>query len=169
MALGILTPKGVETVKQEEAMLDYLAGKWGVKWIAVSKDNAASVARVDGFFVRGQVVQAVYESKCRVKWDGYDSLLITADKIENGATVSAILAVPFLVLLYVVPHGRVYCWRVTDSAGRVVLPMMRKRTETQATVNGGVANRENAFLKLENAMQYLVEVQHDRAQLNLST
>jgi hypothetical protein len=154
--LGILSDKGRETVKQEEEMLNYLAAKWDVNWIPVSKGGSDSTANVDGFFIKSGVISAVYESKCRTKWEDYDSLLITADKIDKGAIISSIISVPFLVLLHIVPEGRIYYWKVTDSHGGIIIPIERKTTKTQATINGGSAVRENAFLSLMQAKQMTI-------------
>ena len=147
--LGILTKAGRESVIQEIEMLDFLAKKLGISYVTVSKQGAA---HIDGFFVRDGVIIAAYESKCRVKWEDYSSLLITATKIDDGVAVSSVLFVPFFVLAHLVNQRKVLLWMVTDDKGNLRFPIERRVTNTQATITGGEASRMNAFLPITQAI-----------------
>jgi hypothetical protein len=146
--LAVLTKAGRKSVEQEMEMLAFLSGKWGVSYVLTSKIGAA---HIDGLFVRNGIIAAAFESKCRTKWDDYDSLLITATKIDDGVAVSSVLFIPFLVLAYIVPLQQILYWQVTDSSGDIQFPITRRVTGTQATIEGGEARRLNAFLPLEFA------------------
>jgi hypothetical protein len=150
--LAILSPRGVQSVSDEQTMLDIVCKAWKVECTQTQKASTTSFANVDGVLYRGKEAVAVYEAKCRYTWSAdYKTLLITNDKIEKGKNASAIMAVPFIVLLYIVNDKRVYWWKVTDNRGIVQFDYDKRVTQTQATCNGGVANRENAFLPLSLA------------------
>jgi hypothetical protein len=155
--LGILTDKGRATVRQEGEMLDFLSNKWKVQYVSVDKQTENSTAYIDGFFVRDGTVVSAFESKCRQKWEDYDSLIITADKLDRGATLAAMLVIPYIVLAYIVEKRLIYYWKVTDIRGVFQFKIKRENTVTQKTIAGGEVTRLNAFLPVSEATLYRME------------
>lgn len=85
-----------------------------------------------------------------IKRNGY---LISNSKIIYGAEMSKCFKVPFLVIVSVMNEDKLMVWRITDDNGELVETVDVRRTRTSATVNGGDAVRENAFLS--GSSQYL--------------
>jgi hypothetical protein len=77
--------------------------------------------------------------------------LITEDKIHHGKKLSSITNVPFFVIVNLLKENVILIWKVTNSSGDLIIDYKSKATVTQATCNGGKANRVNAFLPIENA------------------
>jgi hypothetical protein len=157
MSLGILTDEGRIATQREKEMLDFLANKWRVQYISVDKITEHSTAYIDGFFVRDGTVVSAFESKCRQKWEGYDSLIITADKLDRGATLAAMLVIPYIVLAYIVERRLIYYWKVTDIRGVFQFRIRRENTVTQKTIAGGEVTRLNAFLPVSEATLYRMD------------
>lgn len=150
MSLDVLTPLGNEADALGQAMGRVLAQHMGVEWVKCGKGN---VARVDGQMVQNGQLRRVVECKVRndsrsliEQWGG--SYLITADKLDDGALASRLLHVPFTLCAYLKPDQTAYWWRLTDEDGEWAFPFERAVTRTRRTVNGGVADRENAFLPM---------------------
>jgi hypothetical protein len=155
--LGILTEKGRAAAQREKEMLDFLANKWKVQYVSVDKATENGTAYIDGFFVRDGTIISAFESKCRQKWADYDSLIITADKLDRGAVISSMLVIPYIVLAYIVERQLIYYWRVTDVRGVFRFRIRREMTVTKRTIDGGEAKRMNAFLPVSEAILYRME------------
>lgn len=150
MGLDVRSPAGDEADRLGQAMGRLLAEDWGVQWVASGNSN---LARVDGLLVQDGRLQGVVECKVRndsrsliERWGG--SYLITADKLEAGAEAARLLHAPFTLCVYLKPDERAFWWRVAEIDGSWTRPFDRAVTRTQATVNGGMALRENAFLPM---------------------
>lgn len=76
--------------------------------------------------------------------------LITERKLKFGAMASSIYNVPFFVIVSLMAEGVILVWQITNNKGIFVETYVTKKTETRATVNGGVANRTNAFLPMDS-------------------
>ena len=58
------------------------------------------------------------------------------------------------LVLYLVPDETVLVLRLTDAEGQFLVPYRTERTVTQKTVNGGTAQRLNAYLSMKTAAVY---------------
>lgn len=113
---------------------------------------------VDGIASINNVASFIYENKCRkaslidkkIKYRGrfYNDYLISHNKIEEGAKLSKMLKLPFLIFIYFEENDTLAYFQVTNQKGKIMIDYDQKRSKTQNTVNGGVANRVNAFIKL---------------------
>lgn len=83
--------------------------------------------------------------------------LITERKLKFGATASAMYSVPFFVVVSLMAEGVILVWQITNNRGIFVEPYVKKKTETRATVNGGVAYRDNAFLSMDSKFLTVIE------------
>lgn len=160
MSLDIATPAGQTALAQERALLRAVEVSFpAIRCVETKKD---APAKVDGFLVgKGGIVTGVFESKCRdlsreqLRRFG-DEWLITFEKIAAGADLARSLCVPFFGFLHLTPDGRGLALRITDEAGNFLPRIRLARTETQRTVNGGLAVRTNAYVNVEGAVEFPV-------------
>lgn len=131
----------------------------GLVYCSGGKDSPAAI---DGMLVKAGTtrIMRVVETKCREmtmqdlfgRFGG--TWLITHQKIKDLAVAAKIFGVPGTGLLYLVPDKLVLAVKICDSEGRFVHDFQVKRTATQATVNGGVACRDNAFVPMIEAAEF---------------
>jgi hypothetical protein len=152
--LDVNTPKGEAATAAERAMM--------LRFAAEHKAEIAETPKkydgiIDGFVVEvpSYEIRFGYEAKTRNasledlrKWGSY---LITAEKLDRGAALCAELRVHFCLLVSLEKDGSAIIYHVSDRHGNFVFDFDRRATITQATVNGGTANRVNAFLPFEHA------------------
>lgn len=72
--------------------------------------------------------------------------LVTYAKIERARDIAKAFCVPLIGLLYLVDEPAFLCIRLANATGEFACPIRVERTETQATVNGGKALRDNAYI-----------------------
>jgi hypothetical protein len=119
-------------------------------------------ADVDGFFLNklGTEIVACFEVKARdmtlsqLAGTFGGEWLVSADKIEKGREMARRLCVPFYGVLYLIPDDITMTVRIANDRGEVVADLRYEVTETQATVNGGKAKRNNAFISMAKAKQW---------------
>jgi len=87
---------------------------------------------------------------------GCDSYLITYEKLENLRNLCKIFNVSGFLFVSLLLDGKIAVWNICDANGNFCVKMKKEKTKTQATCNGGIAFRENAYLSL-NSMQILKE------------
>ena len=150
--MDILTEKGQQSLRYEDRMLDAIKKKYSVDIIETDKD---SPALCDGFMVRNGVTTGVFESKCRnatvQDFEKWGSWLVTYEKIDGLAWMSNKLYIPALGFLYSIPDDVILMWQITDREGNYKFEFRVEKTITQATINGGKAERENAYLPIDKA------------------
>ena len=112
-------------------------------------------SKCDGFLVKKNTVVGLFEDKCRYttyeQFKRWKSWIITYEKLDKCVWLSNLLCVPFYGFLYIVHSDKILYWKITDDEGNYLFEPIIKKTKTQATINGGEAERENAFLPLECA------------------
>jgi hypothetical protein len=154
MGLDINTEKGQETILQENDMLNYIEKCWGVKIETTKKDQPIPY---DGTILFNDIISGIFESKNRqcsledmIKWGSW---LITYEKFEKCRKIAIKMKVPFYGFLgmekskgFVDPI--IFCWKIIDEHGIYMFDFKHRNSSTQATINGGVANRDNAYLPL---------------------
>lgn len=151
--MDILTPKGQVTVRQEdEAVRAFEARYRDYFYARTPKDKPSPV---DAILIRDGIVSAVVETKCRqmtldtLTRSFKNEWLVTAEKIADGMDVARALCVPYVGFLYLVPDSLLLVVKIWD--GDFAVPIRWEETLTQATVNGGVARRVNAFIDMSGA------------------
>ena len=150
--MDILTEKGQQSLRYEEIMLKAIKEKYNVDIIETDKN---SPALCDGFIVQNGIVTGVFESKCRNatiedfrKWGSW---LVTYEKIDGLAWMSSKLCIPALGFVYSIPDKAILVWNITDNEGNYTFEPTVRKTKTQASINGGQAERENAYLPISEA------------------
>ena len=90
-------------------------------------------------------------SKRRLVYKGrdYDSYLITFEKLEKLKRLCNTFNVPGFLFVSLLEDHQIVFWKICNSKGEYCVGMKTERTRTQATCNGGVAHRENAYLSLD--------------------
>lgn len=153
MSLDINTPKGQESLKQEIEMLKYISKCWDVKIKTTPKNGSSPY---DGVMLKNEKIIGIFESKNRnIEIDQYDTWLITYNKLEECKNIAKKMNVPFYGFLGLELSNVVACFKITNSNGEYLFDFEHKVTPTQATVNGGEALRDNAYLPFK----YCVYVQ----------
>ena len=155
--LDIATPKGRITVEQEQCAIAIWHSNYPqVQYIETPKDKPAAI---DAIMTHNGRCTGVVETKCReLSFAQFDNLfdqtwLVTLDKIMTAKSVAEGLQVPLLGFLYLVPDYTLLWRKLWCPENGWVTPFTVKKTETRATVNGGKALRDNAFIDMRNCDQ----------------
>ncbi len=123
----------------------------------------SSHAVCDALLLKNGILAGIAETKCRYDIPSvehfavdYDGLwLVTWDKITRNCALAEQLCVPFFGVLFLVEPSVFLVKRIYEGATREwVADIQVKRTKTQATINGGVAERANAYIDMNSARQY---------------
>lgn len=154
MSLDVLSENGQLAVKQSRRALELL----GCKYVETKQDTTSDI---DGFFLNdANEVIACYEIKSRnnslddLENKFNDEWLITYDKIIKGAVIAKALQIPFYGVLYLVKDDTTLLIKIAGSNGEFIPNIRIERTKTQATCNGGTANRVNAYINMRSAKEY---------------
>lgn len=152
MSLDINRGNGPETARQEQKMFDLIRDFFPKSLGNIVETPKYKPAAYDGFiYDKNNVMTHIFESKCRKMtfnqmetWG--NTWLITLNKLKECAEVSRLSQVPMLGFLYLIPEQTCIMWEITNSVGGFKFDFKSKKEETQATCNGGKANRVNAHL-----------------------
>jgi len=148
VTLACLTPKGREAIERQ---LD-IARRCGTIWCAGAVATPSHrEAGIDVLFHRADALVAVAEVKWRPnltleQLHGFGSYLVTFEKINGLRIAGRDLCVSSLLIVGLV--DAIVYWPIADGDGNWLPSMTIQKTTTQATVNGGVATRANAYLTL---------------------
>lgn len=156
--MDINTPKGQETIVQEQECVHlFETQNPEFKYIPTDKSKPISF---DGLLLKNHQLYAIVETKCRIVpeerfvHEFKNEWLITFEKLLKCSEVSSILGVPLVGFLYLVPDKVLLVKRLTNDNGQFVCSFHCENTVTQATVNGGAANRLNAFVDMSGAKRF---------------
>ena len=152
--MDILTAKGQITRQQEMRAIQIFGDSFpGYRFIETPKDQPADI---DGIIESNGRMIAGVEVKCRnmtmdtLTKDFGKKWLVTADKIDRCVNVCKALGIDFRGFLYLVPDNMLLIVPIWSYENGYTCKIDREVTETQRTVNGGIAMRENAYIHLEN-------------------
>jgi hypothetical protein len=158
--LDINTPRGQRTLADERlAVTIFESHHPACRYIHTPKAEAGDV---DGIVIHLDegTIRCVTETKCRYDMtlekfhvDYNDEWLVTFDKIIKGMKIAEALRVPFYGFLFIVPDQALLMKRLWSPAnGLEFSRLVVCKTRTQATVNGGEAMRDNAFLDMTGTL-----------------
>jgi len=154
--LDVNTPRGQYFREQEEILIRILEKRWRVLVVQTPKREAAAC---DGFFVGVDnfEIRAVFEDKCReLSYEQFvqaGEIIINESKIRKGVQLSRLLTVPFFVVVYLIHDGSIVFWKITDHKGSELLNLRTEKRMTNASCNGGKAERLNAFLPVNKSTE----------------
>jgi hypothetical protein len=149
MKLDISTARGQISLADEQHVADWFNGKPGMQYIQTPKDKPA---KIDAILTRYGEIIGVAETKCRygLTLEQFQRMfdnewLITAQKVDTGINIGYALCVPLYGFLFLVDDDTLLVQNLSTAT------MRRQVTETQRTINGGTAMRENVYVNMKNA------------------
>lgn len=161
--MDILTPKGQQSLADERKVAAWVERKFGVRYLETPKDKPAFVDALI-FDEKEMAFRAVVEVKCRYDVDyaaftkNYrNEWLVTWDKVQHAMSIARGLGVPCVGMLYLTKDKALLMQKISESNGRLSVPIRLETTQTQATTNGGLAVRTNAYIQMGTADVYKVD------------
>jgi alkylated DNA nucleotide flippase Atl1 len=152
MNLDCNTELGRKYISYQHECLDAFCGSKNLK--CVTTDDSLS-ADIDAVFYRKNII-AIAECKTRNltmdQLKRFGSYLITYAKIEKLRALTKSLQCYGLLIVYLIPDKRIVWWKVCDKDGTILVNLNKSKTSTQATCNGGVVIRENAYIPLNEML-----------------
>jgi len=153
--MDILTPKGQISADDEQAARRIWESYYpDYRYIETPKNKPAAF---DAVLVKGRTISAIVETKCRrdmdlakFKTDYKAKWLISYHKIRDCCVAADLLGVPFVGFLYIQPSN-VLLTQTIYSDKQFHPTITIEQTRTQATTNGGIAYRDNAFISMNGA------------------
>ena len=156
MALDVLTPKGQESIGWEDAAVEL----WSARFprFAYTHTPKGKPAKADAMLVCGQQLHAVVEMKCRPNLTHKTLMgpfkgrwLVTFQKIIDCVRAAELLALPFVGMLYLVDEDILLWKKLWTPEDGYTTEFGVLKTDTQATINGGTATRDNAYIDMRDA------------------
>ena len=160
MSLAIETPRGQKSLEYERECIGTFCNLHPE--YRFLETNKHAPAAIDGimYLHKENVMCAAVEVKCRNMthkqlFDDYGGTwLVAHSKVEKGKSVSELLSIPFIGMLYLIPDKIILTLRITDSKGNYIVDFNVRETKTKATINGGSMKQPNAFLPMEGAKEH---------------
>lgn len=155
MTLDVLTERGQQSVTDEQTMASYWEKATGWTYVHTPKDSDAAVDAI--LLNKDSQLAGVAETKCRdmnlvMLETAFDyEWLVTFQKLTDCAKTAGLLRVPLFMFLYLTVSGEILVIKAADEQGRITVPLRIDWTETQATCNGGQAERLNAYIPMKTA------------------
>jgi len=153
--MDINSPKGQKSLLDERRMAKWLEEKFKLQYIETPKNFPASI---DAMLVKGGEMKGIVETKCRYKLtlENFNTTfeskwLITWAKVQTAITIASSLGVPCVGFLYLVDENILLSQKISEPDGKLSVNISLSTTETQATINGGLAVRTNAFIDMRKA------------------
>ena len=144
--MGFLhNPEGKETLDNEVRAMQIL----GKKYIETPKDEPSII---DGFIYENDILNCIYEVKTRKI--GYDQLksfgdmLISHNKVFNGAALARSLCVPLIGLIYLIPDDLLLVVVLADKHGNMLFDRAGYE-DCQTTMYGGRTEKYCAYYNWE--------------------
>jgi hypothetical protein len=160
--LDVNTPRGQQTLTDEQKAVAIFSARHP-EFMYVHT-NKRTMAKADAMLVRDGALAGLVLTSCRyncsvqtfeLNWNW--EWLVTWRKIALGAWLAKHLQTRLYGFLYVVMDDVLIIQKLFDPlklpSERWLTPIRIEKTETQATVNGGIAWRSNAFIKIDKATQ----------------
>ena len=159
-ALDIKTTKGKVSLADEQRVAEFVERKFNMLYVQTPKNMPAAI---DAILIDKEV-KAVVETKCRYDIDSvafFDSnyqseWLITWEKVNKAMQIAAGLCVPCIGVIFIVNPEVILIQRISNHDGRLATQIRLQTTKTQATINGGLAVRTNAYINMKSSKIYNV-------------
>lgn len=155
--LDINTPKGQISKEQENEVIFLLNKKYPHLWYCETPKTKA--ADIDAIIIdsNNKSIKSVVETKCRnMSFEQFAGQykfewLVTFEKIKKGINIASGMFVPFVGILYLVPSKTILIQSIWSPENGYETGMRIEKTKTQATINGGSAIRDNAYIDMKLA------------------
>ena len=149
MSLDIATQRGQISLADEQFVAQWYNSKPRHRYIQTPKD---APAKIDAILTKDNIIIGLAETKCRynlsleqLRTTFNDEWLITSEKVESGMELAEQFCVPLIGFLFLVDDDVLLVQNLTTAKKR------KEITETQRTINGGTARRENMFVTMKDA------------------
>ena len=114
-------------------------------------------AHSDRIFFRDGACKCIAEMKSRnmsmEQLKKFKTYLISNSKLDYGEELSRMTGLPFYLFVRLIPDDVIVYWNIFNRHGKRLFVYTAEHTETQATCEGGTANRKNAFLPIDNMLK----------------
>lgn len=144
------TPRGRQYIERQMDVAYRVAERYGHDVIFTPDGDA----RFDCLFHKDGVLMGIAEIKVREMHrrdlERFGTYLVTEDKLLAGIEVASCCRVPFALIIAL--RDCDLFLKISDHQGNRVASWKADTTKTQATCNGGVANRNNAYINLKTAV-----------------
>jgi hypothetical protein len=159
--VDILTEKGQVSLNDEQTLAKWLEKNFSLKYIQTPKDTPALVDAIVTNKSSTELL-GVAETKCRYDIASLEQFqanyknewLVTWSKVNNAINIATSMGVPCVGFLYLVKPKVLLTQKLSDNTGRLAVDVRLSTTSTQATINGGIALRTNAFINMAAAKIY---------------
>lgn len=163
MRLDVLTTRGQETLEHEARAAEiWRHHRPHVAYLHTPKDQPATVDAL--LATPDDCIVGIVEQKSRdmsvdrlIAWRC--EWLVTLEKIRAASRICAALRVPLFGFLYLIPDDTLIVRRICDVDGQPIARIRTERTTTRATVNGGTAQRVNAFVDMSGASSFTIHAE----------
>jgi len=126
-----------------------------IAYVSTDKDKPCAV---DAILVKDKQIVGVVEQKSRPSLtvvefmgDHKGEWLVTHQKIKDSVAIAQALHTKFVGFLYLPEADLLMFKTIWHPDQGWTVPIKVHETKTQATINGGIAVRENAFIDMKNA------------------
>jgi hypothetical protein len=162
--VDILTEKGRVSLNDEQTLAKWLEKNFSLKYIQTPKDTPALVDAIVTNKNSSELL-GVAETKCRYDIASLEQFqtnyknewLVTWSKVNNAINIATSMGVPCVGFLYLVKPRVLLTQKLSDNTGRLAVDVRLSTTSTQATINGGIALRTNAFINMAGAKIYTMK------------
>ena len=162
--MDILTEKGQVSLNDEQTLAKWLEKNFSLKYIQTPKDTPALVDAIVTNKNSSELL-GVAETKCRYDIASLEQFqtnyknewLVTWSKVNNAINIATSMGVPCVGFLYLVKPRVLLTQKLSDNTGRLAVDVRLSTTSTQATINGGIALRTNAFINMAGAKIYTMK------------
>jgi len=157
LRLDSTTPLGLEAIYNSKVAVSKIQKKTNYDFVWFS-DELPSIA--DGIILKNNVAVALYEVKSRnisseeLFGNFNGEWLISYDKIHELYNITKHLRVSFVGILYCIKDDVSLAATFWDGSGAMKIKWRVEQTKTRKTVNGGEAERPNAFFDMTRAIKY---------------
>ena len=143
------TEGGRRYIEEEALVAERVGEVFGVTPLSLGSATTHS----DRLFSRDGTVVSIVEIKSRnmslSELENLGSYLLSYHKIDWGIAAAQLLHVPFLLFVSLMKSNHIVYWTIANGEGNIRCNFQVQDTKTQATCNGGVAVRENAYIFLD--------------------
>lgn len=115
----------------------------------------------DGYFVKDGIILGLFEAKTRnaaiqdgkILYGGklYDEYMITMNKVVSGVNIAKSNKIDAYIIVNFEINNVVAVFKTFEYATGEIMSYRSANTWTQRSINGGSANRENAFIDMSFA------------------
>jgi hypothetical protein len=148
------TPLGRQFIEEQYRVQQKLQDRGYTVFNSAGKANHADVflcKEEDGW----PTLVGIAEIKCRKSAGGQP--INRQYLIDNGGYLITYTKLKYGAIVSLIDEGVILVWQITNKSGDFVEEIVHRVSYTRKTVNGGDANRTNAFLQMDSKYLTVIE------------